>query len=417
MRRKYVLPYFTSAAMAEHLEYDPADEDLTVELQHLDGRCHIQIRLNESLLKMFSPWWRTRLSSNNFQDCGHGGQDRIVRVALAEPDMGALALRAARLALSLDDLTALGQVQTTWQLRQLADMWQFGYLVDLCHRALRVQLRGRPASELEQLLRPALDYSGFLDEVLKPFFRESKEERCKELYLGLGGAATLQLAEAAPIPLFQLENSFQDQLQQASQQWSTQQICDYLKRNVEARSKTFYATLAPDVCIRLFASAPLPCVTDMLQIVQNSRWHRKQRMRAYQAIDLKRLLDSDLSHVRVHHRQLPQTTSMYHALWQASMRFAAHSHVSHSLAPPWTFHFRSTKCETFVDLTVNSGPVKLTFQTESGWNLRASFQTLENAYGVLLLRNDPSSATLCQRGMSFSFQPGQILLVILHDAS
>lgn len=403
--------------MAEHLEYDPADEDLTVELQHLDGRCHAQVRLNELLLKMFSPWWRTRLSSSNFQDCGHGDQDRVVRVVLAEPDVGALALRAARLALSLDDLTALGQVQTTLQLWQLADMWQFGYLVDLCHRALRVQMRGRCASELQQLLRPALDHSeGFLEEVLVPFFKEAKEERCKELYICLGGPATLQLAEAAPIPLFQLEGPFQEQLRQASQQWSTQQICDYLKRNVEARSKAFYATLAPEVCTKLFASAPLPRVTDMLQIVQASRWNRKQRIRAYQAVDLKRLLDSDLSHVRVHHRQLPQTASTYQALWQASMRFAEHSHVSHSLAAPWTFHFKSKQCETIKDLTVNSGPVKLTFQTESAWSLRASFHTSENAHGVLL-PGTHGSPSLCQRGIPFSFQSGQILLVVLQEAS
>ncbi|KAK9833116.1 hypothetical protein WJX74_007892 [Apatococcus lobatus] len=402
--------------MAQHLDYDPADEDLTVELQYDNGRCHSQLRLNELLLKMFSPWWKARLSASSFQDCGVGGA-RVMPVRLSDPAVGALALQAARLSLSLEDVQALGDVRTTFHLWQLADMWQFGYLVDLCHQTIKLQLRGLQVSELQQLLQPALNHSdSFLEEVLKPFFIEFDKERSRELYLCLGGAATLQLAEAAPIALFQMSSDFQEQLRQVCQQWSMQQVCEYMERNIEARSKSFYATMSPDTCARLFASAPLPRVTDMLQIVQDSSWSRKQRTRACRAIDLGRLLHIDLQHVKLHHRQLPQDASTYHALWQASIRFAEHSHVSFSLAPPWTFHFHSHKCGDVP--SVQSGPVKLTFQTESAWHLKATFVTPGKSHGILLKTPGdwPAAPSLCQRGLPFHFTTGQVLLVIVQDA-
>ena len=406
--------------MAQHLEYDPSDEDLTVAINSPRGCCHSEVRASCLLLKMFSPWWKSRLSSS-FQDCGPSANDRVIHITVGEPDVAALALRAARLALSVDDLVKLGDLQATFKLWQLADMWQFGYLVELCQRALRVQLRGKDPTEMQQLLRPALEHSqDFLQEVLKPFFKEHVEERSPEVYLGLGGAAPLQLAQAAPIPGFQSRCGFQQQLLQLSHEHMTEkEVLEYLEQNVEARSKDFYATRSADACIRLFASAPLPRVYDMLSLVLASRWNRSQKTRALKAVNLGRLLTSDVTFLKQHHMQLPQEANMYRALWQASMRFAQHTHASHSLAAPWTFHFHNLKYQSNIS-SIKSGPVQLEFTHTTTFDLEVRFTTARKAYGLLLDYREhsmPHGPRIYQAGVAFAITSTDILLIIFENGS
>ncbi len=402
--------------MAEYLDYDGADEDLTVIVNDSKGVKHSEMLVNSVLLKMLSPWWRAKLSCSQFQDCIDRRGPPSVHISQDEPEVAALALQAARLDLTVDALVKNGDLANSFRLWQLADMWQFGYLTHICLQALRKQLLGKGLADLQQLLQPAMQHSEtFLRDVLIPFFKDFEEQRTQEIYLGLGGIATVQLASAAPIQGFQLEQAFQEQLAEVSQEWNLEQLCDYMQQNVEARSRHIYASRSPDACCKLFSAAPLPSVTDMLRIALEANWTRKQKQKAIRAVDLSRMLTSDQSFVKIHHQRLPQEASIYRALWQAANRFAEHSHVSHSMATPWTFHFHYDLFASAIP-SVRAGPVTLTFTTTSDFLKSARFTTDKPSYGLLWTSpRCTRSPQLLQSGKPFAYKLDWLVLIVLRD--
>ena len=297
-------------------------------------------------------------------------------------------------------------------------MWQFGYVVHLCQQALRKQLVDQGVREVENLLQPAMQHSErFLEQVLEPLFIGCEEERSNKIYLSLVGIATVRLAQVAPIQGFQQNSDFQDQLAAVSQQWTQQQLCDYMQHNVEARSKRLYAIQSPDTCCTLFSIAPLPRVCDMLSIALNANWSQGQQQRAICAVDFNRMLTGDLDYVQNNRQQLPQDTSIFYGLWQAATRFAHHSHVSSSMKPPWTFHFHSDSHVYASEiLTVWAGPVRLKCTISSGGGLHARFTTPKFKASHALHSSsacDSKDPAIRQSGESFRVRRHDFLLIIL----
>lgn len=185
----------------EFLDYDDAEEDLTVVVTAHDESVFCEVAINSTLLKMLSPWWKMRLTSIGFRTTVH---DHRCTVSHESPEIAELALRAAKLRLNHDDLIAEDDLNTVFKLWRLADMWQFGYLSKLCQEAIKTLLTQTDADALEEFITSALEHNEtVVDDVLLPLLLECPQFRSPSLYLAFDDSTLFKLAELAPMAGFQ----------------------------------------------------------------------------------------------------------------------------------------------------------------------------------------------------------------------
>lgn len=56
------------ARSMNHLDYEGTEEDLTVTINSEDGSIVREVTVNSALLRMLSPWWKSKLASSGFKD-------------------------------------------------------------------------------------------------------------------------------------------------------------------------------------------------------------------------------------------------------------------------------------------------------------------------------------------------------------
>ena len=387
-----------------HLDFEEADEDLTVVIQSEDGVTWCEAKANSVLLKMLSPWWRTKLTSSGFKDSVNDSWCVIVH---ANPRVAEFALKAAKLRLQQADLVAEGDLGLAFSVWQLADMWQFGYLSSICQGALKDLLRNLSSeTKILTFLTAALEHSdAVLEDVLVPFFLEHQSERKSKLYLAFNDRALFRLAEVAPIAGFQSDRlgKFQDRLNVYATECEEHELLQYLQRNPEARNKKLYSTCTVECSLVLFASAPLPFVSDMVRIALKSSWTPAEKELALSAIDYDRVTSYDQQYLRQHHLKLPQQAYLYRALWLCSQHNVKHPEATISQSPPWVIaccidHYGG-------DYEVHVGPVKLQLRGVK----QAVFFCSSPAYGVLY--NCGEASGVVQPALPFKFGAQDSLIV------
>ena len=77
-----------------HLDYDGTEEDLTVTINSEDGSTFREVTVNSVLLKMLSPWWKSKLASSGYKD---GVINGCCTIHCENPIVTEFALNAARL--------------------------------------------------------------------------------------------------------------------------------------------------------------------------------------------------------------------------------------------------------------------------------------------------------------------------------
>lgn len=391
-----------SSAM-NHLDYDSADEDLTVLVESENGASFCECTVNSMLLKMMSPWWKTKLTPSGFKD--HVREDACT-IVYESPSVAECALNAARLRTTKADLVAtdLGFVFQVWQ---LADMWQFTYLTSLCDSALQDLLTDTDAETLQSFVTTALEHSdAMMEDVLIPFFISHPTQRSADLYLAFDDKAMLKLAQMAPIAGFQARSSFANRLASHAERCADDELVQYMEQNPEARSPALYRQQTLERCIVLFAKAPLAFVKHMVELVLTSTWSTEQRDFALMAIDFGRVTSFDLKYLKGVHERLPQQAYIFKHLWMCSQRLHKNEYLSTSLSAPWAVACaKDCFCDT---RTVSVGPIQVSIRGTRN----ATFEGAPTAYGLLGCSDNPR---VVRPGRSFTFSYGQVL--VIYDAS
>lgn len=382
----------------DHLDYDDTDKDLTIVIKSEDDTVFCESKVNSVLLKMLSPWWKTKLTSSGFMDWVHSSSCTITHES---PRVAEFALNAARLRIKQSDLVSEADLGFTLQLWQLADMWQFGYLCGLCQGALQELLTGQDADTLKSFVTAALEHSdAILESVLVPFFIDHPKERSQAVYLAFDDTPMLRLAEVAPIAGFQtVSQNFKDRLASYVETCDDTVMVQYLQNNPEARSTALYRKQSFERCMLLFAAAPLPFVQDMVELTLKSSWAKEQKQLAMSAIDFDRVTSRDERYLSLHHKELPQEVYIYRALWKCTQRKVATPAFSIATSPPWAVAYTQTYYGE--DKAANAGPVKFAMQSVR----QSVFFCNSPAYGIINERR------IVRPGMPFSFQSGDWIVV------
>ena len=382
----------------DHLDYDDTDEDLTIVIKSEDDTVFCESKVNSVLLKMLSPWWKTKLTSSGFSDWVHSSSCTITHES---PRVAEFALNAARLRIKQSDLVSEADLGFTFQLWQLADMWQFGYLSGLCQGALQELLTGQDADTLKSFVTAALEHSdAILESVLVPFFIDHPKERSQAVYLAFDDKPMLRLAEVAPIAGFQsVSQNFKDRLASYVETCNDTVLVQYLQNNPEARSTALYRKQSFERCMLLFAAAPLPFVQDMVELTLKSSWAKEMKQLAMSAIDFDRVTSRDQRYLSLHHNELPQEVYIYRALWKCTQRMVANPAFSMATSPPWAVAYTQTHYGE--DKAGHAGPVKFTMQSVR----QAVFFCNSPAYGIV---ND---RRIVRPGMPFAFHSGDWIVV------
>ena len=395
----------------EYLDYDGAEEDLTVVVMDSeDDVVFAEVAINSALLKMLSPWWKTKLTATGFKDSVRDGRCFVVHDS---PEVAEMALGAAKLRLSQEDLQADADLNLIFKLWRLADMWQFGYLSRMCQVAMTSVLTQTDEATLKEFVESALQHSDtVLDDVLVPLFVENPQFRTPKLYLAFDDLTLFTLAEAAPIAGFQAQNEeFKHRLAEYVDTLDDDCFVRLMLNNPEARSQTLYSERSLECFMLSCASAPLPLVSSMVDVVLKSDWSSEQKEVAISAIDFDRLISTDQKFFCVYHKQLPYLSYVWHALWLASTTQLAFPYISIARSAPWTVAFSDEYLPHTKEISV--GPVTVVLHSRGN----ASFGCVSPAYGILRTPrswsrlNDSYFQQVVQPGRPFSCGSNTVLIV------
>lgn len=393
----------------EYLDYDGAEEDLTVVVTRVTSEEDVvfsEVGINSTLLKMLSPWWKTKLTATGFKDSVRDGRCVVVHDS---PEVAELALRAAKLRLSQEDLQADADLNSIFKLWRLADLWQFGYLSKMCQVAMTSLLTKTDEATLKEFVESALQHSDtVLDDVLVPLFVENPQFRSPRLYLAFDDLTLFTLAEVAPIAGFQTRSEeFHQRLAQYVNQLDDDCFVRFMLNNPEARLQVLYSERSLECCMLACALAPLPLVSSMVKVVLDSNWSSEQKEVAISAIDFDRLISADQKFFSKHHKQLPYLSNVWHTLWLASMRQLAVPYLSIACSAPWAVAFT----DEWVSETkeISAGPVTVVLHSRGN----ATFRCVSPAYGIVGSPRGSWSSfqRVVQPGTPFSCDRNTVLIV------
>lgn len=360
----------------EFLDYDGAEEDLIVVVTSEDGTRFSEVEVNSVLLKMLSPWWRTKLTANGFKEAVRDGRCTVVHDT---PEVADMALRAAKLRLKQTDLQTDADLNSIFKLWRLADMWQFGYLAKMCQSTMTHLLTQTDETSIREFVSTATEHSDtILDDVLLPLFLENPQLRSPRLYLAFDDRTMFALAERAPIAGWLTASAeYYVRLEQHVENMDDDGFVKFMVANPEARFQDLYSSRSAECCMVLFSEAPLPLVSSMTSIILKSGWNDDQKETSMLAIDFDRVVSHESEFFEKVHEQLPKVTYIWQSLWRASTRQLKNRFLSMSHAQPWVVTFSDDYCSDTKHVT--AGPIEVVLRNRGD----ALFFSSVPAYGVV----------------------------------
>ena len=365
-----------------------------------------EVAINSALLKMLSPWWKTKLSATGFKDSVRDGRCFVVHDSPTQ-----MALGAAKLRLRQEDLQADADLNLIFKLWRLADMWQFGYLSRMCQVAMTSLLVQTDEATLQEFVESALQHSDtVLDDVLVPLFVENPQFRTPKLYMAFDNMTLFTLAEAAPIAGFQAQNEeFKHRLAEYVDTLDDDCFVRFMLNNPEARSQTLYSERSLECYMLSCASAPLPLVTSMVDVLLKSDWSSQQKEVAISAIDFDRLISTDqkFSLSITSSCRIFQTYGT-HCGWLARGNWP---YLSIACSAPWAVAFSDEYPPHTKE--ISAGPVTVVLHSHGN----ASFGCVSPAYGILRSprswswSHDSYSQQVMQPGRLFTCGRDTVLIV------
>lgn len=395
---------FSVSCAMEFLDYDGAEEDLIVVVTSEDGTVFSEVAVNSVLLRMLSPWWKTKLTPNGFKEEIRDGRCTVIDDT---PEVAVMALQIAKLRFHQQDLQKDADLNTIFKLWRLADMWQFGYLAKMCQSAMTHLLTQTDEASIREFISSAMDHSEtIMEDVLLPLFLENPQLRTPTLYLAFDDQTMFTVAERAPIAGWLTASAdYNDRLEHYVETLDDDEFVRFMVANPEARFQNLYALRSVECCMLLFAEAPLPLVSSMISLVLSSGWNRSQKEIAMLAVDFDRIVGHESKFFERVGEQLPSVTYIWQSLWRASNRQRANRFLSISYAAPWVVTFSDNY---FSDAKkISAGPIEVVLRGRND----AHFFSSVPAYGVV--RTHCTNNSWCWLESSYQcdvVQPGQQFL-------